>query len=251
VSGIQDILTSFEPIDLAQMDSVKLMDRTDTKFSFAADRLPFILAKLSPYYRVLFVEGTSLCSYETLYYDTSELQLYMAHHNERANRYKIRHRHYVDSQLGFMEVKFKNNKGRTIKKRIVQPEQGRVLSDEAKKFIQESSGINPASLEPSVRINYQRITLVGAAERVTIDINLEFVQNGLHLPMKNLAIAEVKQSKLSPSPIFEILKQEKLRETSISKYCLGIVSTRPQVKHNNFKQKIRTIKKITDDRNIK
>ncbi|MES2678808.1 MAG: polyphosphate polymerase domain-containing protein [Bacteroidota bacterium] len=251
MTSINDILANFEPIDLAQMDSVKLMDRTDTKFSFSFHRLPFILGKLSQFYRVLRVEGTSLCSYKTLYYDTSELKLYMAHHNERANRYKIRHRNYVDSHLGFMEVKFKNNKGRTIKKRIVQPEQGGVLSEEAKKFISETSDIDPSSLEPSVWINYQRITLVGAAERVTIDINLEFVQNGLHLPMKNLAIAEVKQSKLSPSPIFEILKEEKLRETSISKYCLGIISTRPLVKQNNFKQKISTIKKITDDRNIK
>ncbi len=249
--GLSDILAAFKSITLEEMDNVKLMDRTDTKFSFPADRLPDILAWLRDQYRVLVVEGTSLCSYKTLYYDTPELKLYMAHHNERANRYKIRHRNYVDSHLGFIEVKFKNNKGRTIKKRIKQPELAGALGEEAKEFIRRTSDIDPDDLQPSVWVNYQRITLVGDAERVTIDTNLEFVSGELRLPLTNLAIAEVKQSKLAASPVFQVLKGEKLRQTSISKYCLGMVSTHPGLKHNNFKQKIRLIKKITDDRDIK
>ena len=35
----------------------------------------------------------------------------------RVNRHKIRFREYVDSGLVFLEVKCKNNKGKTIKKR--------------------------------------------------------------------------------------------------------------------------------------
>ena len=44
--------------------------------------------------------------------------MYLAHQNGRVIREKIRVRTYVSSGLTFLEVKNKNNKGRTDKKRI-------------------------------------------------------------------------------------------------------------------------------------
>ena len=41
---------------------------------------------------------------------------FLDHHNRRVNRNKIRFREYVGSNLTFLEVKTKNNKGKTIKK---------------------------------------------------------------------------------------------------------------------------------------
>ena len=40
------------------------------------------------------------------------------HQNKKLNRYKIRQREYLISDISFFEIKFKSNKGRTIKKRI-------------------------------------------------------------------------------------------------------------------------------------
>ena len=247
---IQEILNEFKTISLANMDGVKLMQRIDTKFSFSSDRLPGILQKLKEYYTVLNIQGTDIFTYKTLYYDTPELSLYLMHHNERMSRYKIRQRSYIDSNRGFFEVKFKNNKGHTIKNRMAQNNASEILNEVEQQFVKKNVPIDPSLLKPSVQVNYQRITLVGVSERVTLDMDIEFVKDGLHYKLTNLVIAEVKQTRQNSSPVFKILKAEKIRETAISKYCLGIIWTNPDVKQNNFKEKIRTLKKITDDRNF-
>ena len=56
-------------------------------------------------YQILEIENKRLCNYEMLYYDTADLQLYNNHLKNRANRYKIRSRNYVDSDLRFFEIK--------------------------------------------------------------------------------------------------------------------------------------------------
>src|ERR1035437_6971374 len=111
---LSPILCSFDPITLAEMDSVKLLDRMDTKFIFNFNQFPEILKNLGQYYKILDVNGVKQNRYETLYFDTPDYKLYMDHHNGRTNRYKVRYRKYVDSDLVFFEVKYKNCKGRTI-----------------------------------------------------------------------------------------------------------------------------------------
>ena len=52
----QDILNKlnkFMPISLAEMDGVKLMDRTDTKFIFNIAHLSEILEEATNYYKIL------------------------------------------------------------------------------------------------------------------------------------------------------------------------------------------------------
>jgi hypothetical protein len=108
------ILQQFEPITLKEMEGVKLMNRTDTKFIFNISHYETIMNEIRQHYRVLEVEGQRISRYETLYYDTQKYDLYGEHHKGKLNRYKIRHRTYVESKIGFLEVKFKNNKGITI-----------------------------------------------------------------------------------------------------------------------------------------
>ena len=115
---LSSILAQFEPTSLEEMEAVKLMDRTDTKFTFNVSQLELVLNEVNDDYKVLEVEGKRLSRYKTLYFDTEDLDLYLRHHAGQLNRYKIRHRTYVESNLGFLEVKFKNNKGRTVKNRI-------------------------------------------------------------------------------------------------------------------------------------
>ena len=90
MENINALLSSFKPISLEEMDSVKLMDRTDTKFVFHRSSLPIVLSAISKNYRALEVENSRWSPYETLYFDTPSLELYMRHHNEKMNRYKIR-----------------------------------------------------------------------------------------------------------------------------------------------------------------
>ena len=111
-------ISLFEPISLSEMDSVKLMNRSDTKFVFSNQTLLQTLPKLQGYYRVLEIENIRLSSYQSLYYDTEDFQFYHQHHNGKTNRNKVRYREYIDSGISFLEIKHKNNKGKTIKKRI-------------------------------------------------------------------------------------------------------------------------------------
>src|SRR6476620_5435567 len=141
------ILHDFQPIDLKEMDSVKLMNRTDTKFIFNISHYQKIMSEIKDYYRVLEVDGKRISRYETLYCDTSHFDLYNKHHQGKLNRYKIRHRTYVESNIGFLEVKFKNNKGRTIKTRISQKDVPVTWGTESELFLNKMLPFQPHSLQ--------------------------------------------------------------------------------------------------------
>jgi hypothetical protein len=228
------------------MDSVKLMDRTDTKFIFNIDNLPAVLNEAKNYYKILNVEGNRISRYKTLYFDTENFDLYNKHHSGKLNRYKIRHRTYVESNLGFLEVKFKNNKGRTLKTRIKEIGVPDFNNGKAFDFLKRMLPFDHLSLLPKIWINYSRITLVNkiSAERLTLDLNLEFEREGKKQILDKLVIAEVKQDSKVASPFISIMRAKHIRQGSISKYCFGVASTFSEVKKNNFKQKLLNVNKI-------
>lgn len=227
------------------MDSVKLMDRTDTKYVFTFQQLPIFLEQLKNNYRILDIEGNRISRYESLYFDTKNFDLYRSHHRGKPNRFKVRFRKYVESNLHFFEVKFKNNKGRTIKDRVKQKQIDGSIKDKAEILLKEKTPLLASGLEPKIWVNYSRITLVNknSPERVTIDIELTFKNNEQNKTIDNLVIAEVKQDKALSSAFIKLMKKYHLREGSISKYCYGIISLFEKIKHNNFKPKLILLKK--------
>lgn len=242
---INNKLEEFNPITLKEMDNVKLMDRTDTKYVFRLENLVAFLEEIKEDYRILEVNGHRISRYESLYFDTKNFDLYLSHHRGRPNRYKIRCRKYVESELHFFEVKFKNNKGRTIKNRVKQPQINTLIKDSAEILLLEKTPLNSCDLEAKLWVNYSRITLVNknSPERVTIDINLNFKNDSNDKTIHNLVIAEVKQDKLVSSSFIKLMKKYHIREGSISKYCFGVLSLFT-IKHNNFKPNLNLLKKI-------
>ena len=242
--GLQD----FEPIGLEDMKEVSLMDRYDTKYVASVNDLPSILADALPYYQVLEINDCRIFQYDTLYYDTPDLLLYHFHHSGKRDRYKIRFRNYV-SDLSFFEVKHKNNRGKTSKTRIPMPlEFSRSLTGGMSDFLSVSTPFVSENLMSSLRVYYQRITLVSTAckERVTIDINLRFEHAGRIAAYPGIVIFEVKQEKIRGSEMVNILKKYHIRSGAVSKYCLGVISTHEQVKHNRFKTNLQQIKKLSN-----
>ncbi|MBA3663332.1 MAG: polyphosphate polymerase domain-containing protein [Bacteroidetes bacterium] len=235
------------PISLKEMDNVKLMDRTDTKYTFALRELGEILNEIKDKYRILEIDGKNISRYETLYFDTSDLSLYSQHHSGKLNRYKIRHRTYVDTNAGYLEIKFKNNKSRTIKSRIKKQTFVKEFDKDSQDFLKKSLPFDPSSLVPVMWVNYNRLTLVNkeTPERVTIDLQLQFVKDGGTLNFNSLVIAEIKQESKNPSAFIRVMKARHKREGSISKYCMGIAVSCKGIKMNNFKEKLLTLKKIT------
>ena len=119
--AINNILSEFDAISLGEMDRVALMNRVDTKYVFSEDILNEVLKKIKDDYFVLEVDNIRLNSYQSLYFDTKDFKFYYQHHNGKTNRTKVRYREYMDSGLCFLEVKQKNNKGVTNKKRMLVP----------------------------------------------------------------------------------------------------------------------------------
>jgi hypothetical protein len=249
VEETNQILNEFQPISLKEMDKVALMNRVDTKFVFALEQLPLILKQIQNDYRILDINNVRVNKYESLYFDTKNLDLYYNHHRGKLNRYKIRFRKYVESNLLFFEVKFKTSKKRTIKNRIKQIEIDEIIKGTAEELMLKKTNLISAELEPKIWINYSRITFVSknTLERVTIDLNLSFKNDVQEKTIDNLVIAEVKQGKFHLSPFINIMKKYHIRQKSISKYCYGIVTLYNSIKHNNFKPKLILIKKILND----
>ncbi len=246
MSNVQEIISHYQPITLKEMDDVALMNRTDTKYLISVSQLEDVLAEVAHHYRVLDINGLRCNHYQSQYYDTPDFYFYRRHHSGKQNRLKIRKRMYVESNLTFLEVKFKSNKGRTEKDRTKLDGLTPDLSLENENYIHETSHFEE-HLEPKLLNLFERITLVDQSlpERITIDLNLSFVVDDHTVEIPDLVIIEAKQVRQNRHSVFlQALKKRLIRPESMSKYCLGIALLTDQ-KSNMFKEKIRTIKSLT------
>ena len=255
--SIQDIIQTFEPISLNEMESVKLMNRIDTKYAVSLSVLPAILQAAKADYFAQEIDNKRIATYDTIYYDTDTLDMYIRHHDRQLVRQKIRVRQYVDSHLTFLEIKRKNNKGRTKKKRIAVPgfELCAETMGESKRelwtvedFIAAKSRYQWSELSPHLSTKFHRITLVNKAktERLTIDLDLvwENAISGENKTYPNLVIIELKRDGNLPSKMTHIMQDLRLKPLKISKYCIGTALTTPNIKKNRFKSKIRKIERL-------
>jgi len=252
--GILDCIDKMEGISLGQMSSVKLMDRMDTKYVLHSSRLPFILRQIVRYYKVMEINGMRDAFYNTVYYDYPDLQFFKNHVNGKLNRCKVRKRGYVESNLYFLEVKIKTNKGKTIKKRVKISGEEETFQEDAYSLVKQYAGSDLFLLFPVLNNEFKRITLVNneMTERVTIDFDLRFFKTGneesVFLP--GLVILEVKQEKSGYSVIRGTLSAARIKKSGISKYCLGVALTDPRQKVNRMKIKLRKIKKIINNEHL-
>ena len=246
---ILGIVQGMKPITLEEMNGVKLMNRIDTKYVVTEAQLHAILLGIKDNYYAQEVEGNRFSPYSSVYYDTPELTMYLIHHDRHLVRDKVRVRTYVDSHLTFCEVKHKNNKGRTKTKRIeVDPSPNIIDNPEAAAFLAERQPYAVDTLSPHLITIFDRITLVNydKTERLTIDCNLRFenLRSGNTATMAPLAVMELKQDGRAHSLLKDVLFELRIRPFKVSKYCIGTCLTRPEVKQNRFKKKLRRIEKL-------
>src|SRR5204863_9548861 len=119
------------------------------------------------------------------------------HQREKANRHKVRCRRYVESDLNFFVIKFRSNKGRTVKSRVKQYNINHRIQNHAEELLHMNTPLQSSDLLPQFWANYSRITLVNTVlpERVTLDLNLQFRNSDAEHNFADLVIAEVKQEK--------------------------------------------------------
>lgn len=177
--------------------------------------------------------------------------MYHVHHAGKLNRQKLRARIYCETQTAFCEIKTKNNKKRTKKKRIeisLDDFSNMLVKPEVNDFVSKKLRYNILDLFPQVENEFDRITLVnmGKSERLTIDTNICFRNRYTHntAEIPHLVIIELKQDGNIPSFFKSVLLEMRIHPYRISKYCLGTMLTNPGVKMNRFKKKLRYIDKL-------
>lgn len=244
------------PISLEEMDSVKLLNRIDSKYLTNESTLAEILDDArAAGYRALEISGSKITPYTSVYYDTPQLKTFLDHHNKRLTRQKVRTRVYVNSGETFLEIKRKNNHGRTKKKRIA-IESGELLdfsrNADATAYLAKHSVFTAEQLSVVLSTEFWRITLVNPArtERLTIDscLNFENYRNGHRAGLKDAVIIELKQDGRADSQMKGILLDHRVKPVRVSKYCVAVTLTDSAVKHNRFKAKIRAIEKTINSK---
>ncbi|MBQ6880293.1 MAG: polyphosphate polymerase domain-containing protein [Bacteroidales bacterium] len=245
-----------DAISLDEMSSVSLMNRIDTKFVTTVQVLEHVLDDaLDEGYRICEISGRRLMPYSSVYYDTDDLKMFTAHRNGKKTRQKVRVRTYLSDNESFLEIKRKNNRGRTKKKRIGVPTECKMnfgLHPDAAAFLEKKSWWRAEDLTPETTTDFCRFTLVNKdmTERLTIDINLGFrnFRSGREVSLGNLVIIELKQDGRVSSQMKKILLRHRVFPYRISKYCMAVTLTDPNARPGRFIEKVRYIEKITGNR---
>jgi len=248
INSIEQLLTEFEPITLEQMDEVSFLKRTDTKYVFHRKGLEDLLKELRSQFRLLIVNNTGVQDYKTIYFDTAAYDMFRQHHNGLRDRFKIRAREYINSSLFFLEVKTKNNKNLTSKRRRKIYSLDINIQKNKSNFLTGRTPFLQSDLQESIKNEFSRITFVNekTPERITLDLNLSYInpKNGKELAMPNVCILEIKKNANTKNrELDNILKVLQIYPMKFSKYCLGLSTLEPSLKANSFKPWIHQLRK--------
>lgn len=245
---------AFAPIGLAELEGkASMLERLDNKYVVRAEVLRQALPELARHFEVLEIDGRRSFVYETCYFDDTERRSFHDHHQGRRQRLKVRMRHYVDSGLCFVEVKLKDKRGITVKKRLrCDPARFGTLDAAAlahvERACQEVYG-RPfgRALEPVLMMRYRRATLVArqGGERMTIDSQLHFhgvlAARNEHRTGEELFIVETK-SALGNGLADRVLRGLHQHPTNgCSKYCVGMSATGAVSRFNRFRPALRKL----------
>jgi hypothetical protein len=233
--------------NLMDIANLSLMNRIDSKFLLPIDSILHVLEACKPCYSLLKINGVSVFQYDNIYFDTKDLVFYKNHHNRKLNRHKVRHRHYEDVGSSYLEVKFKNNKGRTIKNRQVSQRDEKIALSSNFEFLKNNGITWTDSLIPAQKVGYQRISFANKSqkERLTLDLNISFANilektsSDNKFTLTKFYIAELKQEKIDrESPFFRLMREMNIRSQGFSKYCMGHALTNKNIKSNRFKSNL-------------
>ena len=249
--GGDDLLEHFDPISLAELNAkAAMLERLDNKYVVKAPVLGVAAAELARHFDILEIGERRAFGYETWYFDDRERRSYFDHHQGRRRRVKVRVRRYRDAKLCFVEVKLKDKRGITIKKRMPYPLANYGFLDEAalahvERCCREVYG-EPfgRELAPVLEVYYERMTLVAkqGGERMTIDNALRFSSHDESYAVDpELYIVETKSPNGNglADKIFRSLKQHPTKHCS--KYCVGTAATRGVDKFNTFMPAMRRL----------
>lgn len=236
------------PVSLDELNAeVALQTRIDRKYIVPLELAGRLLASAGTSMRVLDMDGSRRFAYDSVYFDTADLDSYLLAAHGRRRRYKIRTRTYVDSAVSFLEVKTEGSREATVKERIPYRLEDRArLTPEGLAYVRETlsaSGSNvPAlPLEPVLETRYGRTTLYlpESGSRATIDTDVTWQRPG-HQPwvLHGAVILETKSGSTA-GPLDRHLWAAGVRPSRISKFATGMAALRPGLPANRWNRTLR------------
>ncbi len=234
------LLASFERITIDELrnSDAQLLSRREKKFLMTFEQCVGLISGLTRSYRALDIEDSRVGRYETMYYDTESFMAYLQHHNGKANRFKLRFRHYCSTDETYLEVKERQNTGRTVKKRIETDGIPDLSAKGPKTFLDAAFPYDSGMFHPVLTTGYNRATLVSnnSQERITFDLCPSFCRDGTTYSYPGVVVGEIKCNRsFLKSPGLALLRKMGIRKTAFSKYCIGVSLLYAGQKQNRFK----------------
>lgn len=250
---IAKALRRFDAIDLDGLnEKAAMLERLDNKYILPAHAFAPALAQFASHFDVLEIDGKRAFTYATTYYDDPGLRGYYDHHQGRRKRCKVRVREYIDAGFSFLEVKLKDKRKITVKRRLKITNKADPLDKRALAFIEDNYRDMYAAdfgktLQSVIAMQYKRITLVAkeGGERMTIDTSLQFNAHGTTRKVRpDMFIIETKSAR-GNGIADKILRGRHLHPTKrCSKYCIGMASTGLVARHNRFLPALKRLRLI-------
>ncbi|ROS79062.1 polyphosphate polymerase domain-containing protein [Cellulomonas sp. PhB143] len=221
-----------------------LQTRVDRKYVVPLSATDGILAELTatePATAVLEIAGARSFGYESVYFDTPDLDSYHLTVRRRRRRFKVRTRAYLETGGCWLEVKTRGARGTTVKQRTAcGADDRRRLTAHGRDFVAavlHDAGVAPVpvdELAPTLVTRYRRTTLLlggATASRATIDTGLGW---SLDDPARTtagvdgLAVVETKTGSAA-SALDRVLWSRGHRPVRISKFGSGLATLRPEL----------------------
>ncbi len=250
-SHAQGLGAAFAPISLEALNAkAAMLERLDNKYVVRGAVLHEAVAELALRFDVLQIDGRREFLYRTCYFDDAERRSFYDHHQGRRQRMKVRVRHYVDGALCFVEVKLKDKRGITVKKRMpCAPSQYGRLDAQALAHVEKCHAAlygRPFG-RPLARVldmRYRRMTLVArdGGERMTIDTGIRFDAHGTERGTDDDVFVVEAKSANGNGVADSILRRLHQHPTNgCSKYCVGMSVTGSVERFNRFLPALRKL----------
>jgi hypothetical protein len=223
-----------------------MQPRAESKFVVSTVAATVLLTALQPHFAVLPAGDALVARYESLYFDTDDLLFFHAHRRGRRVRHKVRVRHYLDRRLSVLEIKTRRRELDSVKLRRPRIFGDCAFGPDDREFVQQHCGATD-DLHPQAWVACQRVTLLGlrSTERVTIDTRVEVWRSRGRARRFGAVVIEVKQPRLDRHSIaMRVLRSAGARPGWMSKYCVAIAVTSPDVRANGLLDRLRALEAV-------
>jgi hypothetical protein len=247
-AGVISILRRLPTVGLEELNAeAALQTRVDRKYVVPEALAQDLLATFDAEVRVLEMDGSICFAYDSVYFDTAELDSYLLAAHGRRRRYKVRTRTYVDSAISFLEVKTEGAREATVKERIPYDLADRArLTAEGLDYVHETlaaavGGAPAGSLGPVLETRYHRTTLYlpESGSRATIDTGVTWQRPGEQAWLLDGALILETKSGSAAGPLDQHLWAHGVRPSRISKFATGMAALCPELPANRWNRTLR------------